>query len=295
MKKLLSQLRCAHLLILAALLLACYIPQIGTSTAAYAKTSAHAPAITVQHLEPDPTASFELLSTVYTYAQATDWPPSTAPIEQIPIVQRAALTLYRGPANASPHELEPVDFIEPDFETMPDRFLYPLTELPADQRYYLAYTASWQPTPTPSANITQIDYSICIEPGEIGSFHVATNQQNVAFYDEELRFVTDYDTIKLYPTTDATLLNATSSNQTIWFGFATQTDASTADTLNGYHIEKSNADFYIISLGNHETWDLYTTDLTDYLYPEVSTVSSQMTHFSGAQPLVLTVDPSIYK
>ncbi len=277
MKKLIFH--CEHLLILFALLLAWCIPQAGPSTTASAKTPEST--ITIRYLKPEPMPNVDLLSAVYLYAQPTDWSPNAVPIEQIPTVQRAALALYRGPTNAHPHELEVVDFIEPDFETMPDRFLYPLTELPADQRYYLAYTADWQPTPAPSTNATQVAYSTRVEPGEIGNFHVTTNQQNVAFYEEELRFVTDYDAIELYPTTDAELLNSASNDQMIWFAFATQADASTNDAPSDYCIEESDTDFHITSLSSQKTWDLYATDLTDYLYPEAPTASAQLTHLSG--------------
>lgn len=246
--------------------------------------------------------------------QPTDllWFPDWAIAGAEPIAHATTLSLYRGPAHANLDQLTLVDFIEPDLPVMPERYLYALEPLPADQRYYLAYTTDWATASVQPTAPTHLQYSTELCPGELGGFSLSTLQnpqlqtttspetpsvaQRPHFYHGQLYFVSDDHALQLQATADGQQLTTQAADGTAWFAFqvtAPTTTPATPDTLvktPDYSLALPALTLNVATIGNPAAaCDLYRVDLTSYLYPETSYQASNV----ADPPVATTVQPLI--
>lgn len=151
---------------------------------------------------------------------------------------------------------EEVDFIEPDFETPPENYLYEICN-----RY--TYEIRFQLPPTIKlSNAFKVDYSSSVTNGDLGTIIVeyvdlvkTPEETTQTIYHGELKFVATGD-LELQHT-DVQI----DMNNQLTLKFSTNTTSSDPGTTPSsttalVHVTRSNT-----------SQDLYTTDLSRYLYP----------------------------
>lgn len=183
---------------------------------------------------------------------------------------------YHDPQTGLP---EAVNFIEPDFETPPENYLYEITD-----RY--TYEIHFQPPITEELTDTfKVDYSSDVKNGDLGTITIeypdlvmTETSPTQTTYHGELKFVATGD-LKL----QHTAATVDSNNQLI---IQLTTDGA---SYNQSNILPSFTATPIQITRSDTSQDLYATDLHSYLYPHTFAA------FHGESPNIFNLHQRFFK